>query len=136
MALSSRILLPRNYAHGFTEALQHSLYYFNSKKQGELDFVVEYAGNILPIEVKSGKDYKRHNALSNVMENEDYAVPMAYVFCQENVQVKGKVICYPIYLITFFEQMQAEESIFKFDLAGLKSTKQKRATSLCNSFCF
>jgi len=110
------------YAHGFTEAQQHSLYYFNSKKQGELDFVVEYAGNMLPIEVKSGKDYERHNALSNVMENKDYAVPMAYVFCQENVQVKGKVIYYPIYMITFFEQIQAEESIFKFDLAGLKST--------------
>ena len=43
-------------------------------------------------------------------------------FCQENVRVKGKVIYYPIYMITFFEQIQAEESIFKFDLAGLKST--------------
>ena len=110
------------YAHGFTEAQQHSLYYFNSKKQGELDFVVEYAGNMLPIEVKSGKDYERHNALSNVMENKEYAVPIAYVFCQENVQIKDRVVYYPIYLITFFEQMQAEESIFKFDLAGLKST--------------
>lgn len=37
------------YAHGFSEAQQHSLYYFNRKKQGELDFVVEYAGKMLPI---------------------------------------------------------------------------------------
>ena len=43
------------------------------------------------------------------MENEEYAVPMAYVFCQENVQTKGKVIYYPIYMITFFKQVQAEE---------------------------
>ena len=107
------------YAHGFSEAQQHSLYYFNSKKQGELDFVVEYAGNMLPIEVKSGKDYERHNALSNVMENEEYAVPMAYVFCQENIQIKGRVIYYPIYMITFFEQIQAEEKVYKFDLTGL-----------------
>ena len=107
------------YAHGFSEAQQHSLYYFNSKKQGELDFVVEYVGNMLPIEVKSGKDYERHNALSNVMENEEYAVPMAYVFCQENVQTKGRVIYYPIYMITFFEQTQAEEKVYKFDLTGL-----------------
>ena len=107
------------YAHGFSEAQQHSLYYFNSKKQGELDFVVEFASNMLPIEVKSGKDYERHNALSNVMENEDYAVPMAYVFCQENVQTKGRVIYYPIYMITFFEQIQAEEKVYKFDLTGL-----------------
>ena len=81
---------------------------------------MEYAGNVLPIEVKSGKDYERHNALSNVLENEEYAVPMAYVFCQENVQVKDKVIYYPIYMIAFFEQMQAEENVFKFDLAGLQ----------------
>ncbi len=107
------------YAHGFSEAQQHSLYYFNSKKQGELDFVVEYAGNMLPIEVKSGKDYERHNALSNVMENEEYAVPMAYVFSQENVQIKGRVIYYPIYMITFFEQVQVEEKVYKFDLTGL-----------------
>lgn len=41
------------HAHGF------ELYYFNSKKQGELDFVIEYQGSVLPIEVKSGKDYTR-----------------------------------------------------------------------------
>lgn len=70
-------------------------------------------------EVKSGKDYKRHNALSNVMENEEYAVPMAYVFCQENVQRKGRVIYYPIYMITFFEQVQAEEKVYKFDFTEL-----------------
>ena len=91
----------------------------NSKKQGELDFVVEYAGNMLPIEVKSGKDYERHNALTNVMENEEYAVPMAYVFCQENVRTKGRVTYYPIYMIAFFEQIQAEEKVYKFDFVGL-----------------
>ena len=48
------------HSHGF------ELYYFNSKKQGELDFVIEYQDNVLPIEVKSGKDYTRHHALSTV----------------------------------------------------------------------
>ena len=71
------------YAHGFAREQQHSLYYFNSKKQGELDFVVECGSHVLPIEVKSGKDYERHNALTNVMGNEVYDVPQAYVFCQE-----------------------------------------------------
>ena len=107
------------YAHGFSKAGQHSLYYFNSKKQGELDFVIEDDGNILPIEVKSGKDYERHNALSNVMENEEYAIPMAYVFCGENVQTNGSLIYYPIYMITFLEQTHIEEKVYKFDLKGL-----------------
>lgn len=107
------------YAHGFTEDQQHSLYYFNSKRQGELDFVVEYDGHVLPIEVKSGKDYERHNALTSVMGNEEYGVPSAYVFCQDNVHTKGKITYYPIYMITFFEQIQVEDRIYKFDLKGL-----------------
>lgn len=105
------------FAHGFYQ--QHSLYYFNSKKQGELDFVVEYDNNVLPIEVKSGKDYERHNALSNVMANVEYDVPQAYVFCQENIHTKEKIIYYPIYMITFFENIQAEEKVYRFDLTGI-----------------
>ena len=105
------------YAHGF--AMGHSLYYFNNKKQGELDFVIEYDNHVLPIEVKSGKDYDRHNALSNVMGNQEYGIPFAYVFCQENVHIKGNITYLPIYLITFLEQTQVDESIFRFDLRGL-----------------
>lgn len=39
--------------HGF------DLYYYNNNRLGELDFLVEYQGKVLPIEVKSGKDYER-----------------------------------------------------------------------------
>jgi predicted AAA+ superfamily ATPase len=106
------------YAHGF--AVEHSLYYFNSKKQGELDFVLEYDGHVLPVEIKSGKDYERHNALSNVLSNDEYDIPMAYVFCQDNVHIKGSIVYYPIYLIAFFEQFQPDDNIFKFDLSGLQ----------------
>ena len=106
------------YAHGF--AAEHSLYYFNSKKQGELDFIVEHDNNVLPIEVKSGKDYIRHNALSNVMENTEYDIPYAYVFCNENVQKKGRIFYLPIYMTAFMEQTQVEEAIYKFDLSSLK----------------
>jgi predicted AAA+ superfamily ATPase len=119
-AIFENLVAQELYAHGFAEA-QHSLYYYNSKKQGELDFVVEYNNHILPIEVKSGKDYERHNALSNVMASKDYGVPSAYVFCQENVQVKGLVTYYPIYMIAFFEQMQTKEEVYKFDLKGLNN---------------
>lgn len=69
-------------AHGF------DLYYFNNKKQGELDFVMEYQGGILPIEVKSGKDYMRHRALDNVLKNSQYEISEAIVFCNENIQVR------------------------------------------------
>ncbi len=82
-------------AHGFT------LYYYNSKKFGELDFVIEYKGKVLPIEMKSGKDYKRHSALSNIMEISNYSIDEAFVFTNHNVEVKGNYTYYPIYMLMF-----------------------------------
>lgn len=107
------------YAHGFARDQQHSLYYFNSKRQGELDFIVEYNNDVLPIEVKSGKDYERHNALSNIMGHKEYGVPRAYVFCQDNLSVRGKIAYLPIYMATFLEQTEVTDQIYKFDLTGL-----------------
>ena len=106
------------YAHGF--AVDHDLFYFNSKKQGELDFVVEYRGEVLPIEVKSGKDYERHRALSNIMDNEEYAIPKAIVFCQENTQIKGRLVYLPIYMIMFLQHEKNDDLTYQFDLTGLK----------------
>ena len=106
------------YAHGF--ATDHDLFYFNSKKQGELDFVVEYQGEVLPIEVKSGKAYERHRALSNIMDNEEYAIPKAFVFCQENIQVKNRLVYLPIYMLMFFQHEQNNDLTYQFDLTGLK----------------
>ena len=101
-------------AHGF------ELYYYNSKKLGELDFVVEYLGNVLPIEVKSGKDYERHNALSNVMASGEYAIPQALVLCNGNVKVVGKVTYVPIYMLMFLEKEVKVDVKYKIDLSDLK----------------
>ncbi len=105
-------------AHGYE--IEHGLFYFNSKKQGELDFVVEHNGEVLPIEVKSGKDYERHNALSGVMKNPDYNISQAIVFCQGNVRVKDSIVYLPIYMTMFLEREHAEEYFYKFDTTGLK----------------
>lgn len=101
-------------AHGLT------LYYYNSKKFGELDFVTEYRGRVLPIEIKSGKDYKRHSALSNVMEISNYAIEEAFVFTNYNVEVKGKDIYYPIYMLMFLNDEYIElPAADIFDLSAL-----------------
>ena len=102
-------------AHGF------KLYYFNSKKQGELDFIVEKDGDVLPIEIKSGKDYARHAALDNVMGNPDYAIPMAYVFQNDNVKVDGRIVYLPVYMLMFLQkETNTAPQIYKIDLDGLK----------------
>lgn len=99
-------------AHGFT------LYYYNSKRFGELDFVIEYKGKALPIEIKSGKDYKRHSALSNIMEISNYSIEEAFVFTNYNVEVKGNYIYYPIYMLMFLNNEDIKLPIVDiFDLS-------------------
>lgn len=95
-------------------------YYFNSKKQGELDFVIELDGKVVPLEIKSGKDYKKHSALDNVLGNEEYDISEAYVFSEGNVEVNKKRVYMPIYMIAFLENQQLTNSIYKLDLRGLQ----------------
>ncbi len=82
-------------AHGFR------LYYYNSKKKGELDFIIEQAGKVLPIEVKSGKDYERHSALDNVLGISGYGIDRAVVLSPGNVKKDGKLVYLPVYMVMF-----------------------------------
>ena len=95
------------------------LYYFNSKKQGELDFVIKLDDKLLPIEVKSGKNYLRHNALKNVIENKDYDIEKAYVLYNENIKRVGNIVYLPIYLMMFIKNREIENLIWKIDLSSL-----------------
>ncbi len=101
------------YSHGL------KLYYFNSKKQGELDFVIKIDDKLLPIEVKSGKNYLRHNALKNVIENKDYEIEKAYVLYNENIKRVGNIVYLPIYLMMFIKNREIENLIWKIDLSSL-----------------
>lgn len=96
------------------------LYYFNSKKQGELDFVIEYKGNVLPIEVKSGKSYTRHNALDNVMSTPRYHIEQAIVFCNENIHEKNKIVYMPVYMAGMLKKETKEDYIYSLDLGILQ----------------
>lgn len=96
------------------------LYYFNSKKQRELDFVIEYKGNVLPIEVKSGKSYTRHNALDNVMSTPRYHIEQAIVFCNENIHEKNKIVYMPVYMAGMLKKETKEDYIYSLDLGILQ----------------
>ncbi len=84
----------------------YDLYYFNSKKQGELDFVIEHDNQALPIEIKSGKDYKRHNALCNVMKNEEYAIKEAFIYTTKNIEILDRNIYLPVYLLMYLRERE------------------------------
>ena len=101
------------HSHGF------SLYYYNSKKHGELDFVIKQDDKVIPLEIKSGKDYERHNALSNILRNEDYQIERAYVLCNSNIRTKEKITYLPIYMLMFIKNTELSSYIYKVDLSGI-----------------
>ena len=74
-----------------------SPYYYKKASLGEVDFVIERDDKIIPIEVKSGKSYKKHAALNSLLEKEQ--LEEAYVLSTYNVEQEGKVIYLPLYMI-------------------------------------
>ena len=94
------------------------LYYYKNNKIGEIDFLIENKGVVIPLEIKSGKNYKRHNALDNLLvDNVD--IPKAYIFSNNNVEVDGNKVYLPIYMIMFFEKDQIKDMKYKVDLSNL-----------------
>lgn len=89
-------------SHGFAP-----LHYWNSKKNGEIDFVIDKDGEPLPIEIKSGKSNPdctyNHSALNHCLSS-NRSIQDAYVFSEENIFQESNIITnYPIYLIAFLE---------------------------------
>lgn len=85
-------------AHGQT------LYYYDNKSHGEVDFLIDDYNSlsVLPIEVKSGKDYTVHSALNNLLANADYNVKSALVLSNaREVKTQGDITYMPIYYIMF-----------------------------------
>ena len=87
-------------AHG------HNLFYYDNRSKGEVDYLIDdYSSlSVVPIEVKSGKDYTIHSALNTFVQNEDYNINKAYVVSNERtVQQNGKIIYIPIYYVMFLD---------------------------------
>ncbi len=95
------------------------LYYFKSNRIGELDFLIEMKGEIIPIEIKSGKDYQKHSALNNVVDNKEYNIKRAYILSNKNTWVDDKRVYLPIYMIMFFKKDELKDMIYKIDLSNI-----------------
>ena len=84
-------------AHG------HDLYYFDSKKVGEVDFLINDYENtsILPIEIKSGNDQNNFRAIPKLVK-ESCNLQKGYIFGNENgISSKSNLVTFPIYMIMF-----------------------------------
>lgn len=101
-AVFENVVAQELHAHGYP------LYYYNSKKLGEIDFIVEQSGKTLPIEVKSGKAYNKHSALNNLLDVKEYGIEEAFIFTNDNVKIDGKLNYLPIYMVMFLKDEPME----------------------------
>ena len=95
-------------AHGF------KLYYYDNKKKGEVDFLIDDQEDLkaLPLEIKSGKDYTEHSALTKFLETPDYGIDRAIVFSNEReIFMKKRVTYLPIYYCMFLQNDHRGESV-------------------------
>ena len=95
-------------AHGF------KLHYYDNKKKGEVDFLVDDHDNltVLPLEIKSGKNYTEHSALTNFLETADYGINRAVVFSNEREIFKKKRVTYlPIYYCMFLNNKHSDKPV-------------------------
>ncbi len=85
-------------AHGYKE-----LYYFNTAKIGEVDFLVESENtvDVLPIEIKSGKYSTKHAALDRLLSVKNYGLKSSIVLHTMNVFAEEKVQYLPLYMMMY-----------------------------------
>lgn len=84
---------------------REEVYYYDNKKLGEVDFLInDYDNiNILPIEVKSGNDYKKHNSLNKFLNT--YNIKKGIVLSNnKEVEIEDNITYYPIYYIMFIKK--------------------------------
>ena len=87
-------------AHGY------KLFYYDNRSKGEVDFLIDDFGDlsVVPIEVKSGKNYTVHTALNNFLSNESYGINRAFVLSNNpEIKVKNKIVYAPVYNVMFFD---------------------------------
>ena len=83
-----------------------SLFYFNNKKIGEIDFLLENGRDpkVFPVEVKSGKYSTKHAALDRLLNVKNYHIEKAFVLHKNNLRIceaNKKITYLPIYMCAF-----------------------------------
>ena len=99
------------------KAHYNKLFYYDNKQKGEVDFLVDDSStmSVLPVEVKSGKDYMVHSALNNLMSVPDYHIASSIVFSNDReVRTKGNILYLPIYYVMFMENRMPEREDLYF----------------------
>lgn len=77
------------------------LRYLNKRSVGELDFVVQLGREVVPVEIKSSKDFRTHLSLNKVLSVKEWGIKEGIVFSPTNVKKDGNIVYLPWYMIMF-----------------------------------
>ena len=59
--------------------------------------------HVVPLEVKSGKDYRIHSALTRFVSTPDYHIERGYVLSNSSeIKENNRIIYIPVYMVMFF----------------------------------
>lgn len=97
-AVNETVVAQELQAHG------HDLFYYDRKKVGEADFLVNDYDNlcVLPIEIKSAKEGYSYRTMPKLLETEGYRMQKGLVLSNDNeTKINGKIVHMPIYNIMF-----------------------------------
>lgn len=97
------------------------LYYYDSKKIGELDFVIADQQEVDVLEIKSGNTFQNHRALNNARRISDWKFRNLIVYCKSNVHEEDGILYLPLYMIMFYRENKPESMIWDIDLSNLLS---------------
>jgi uncharacterized protein len=106
-AVYESVIAQEFHAHGY------SLHYYDNKQKGEVDYLIDDYRNlsVLPVEIKSGKDYTVHSALDKFLANPEYHIKEAVVLSNEQrVYRKDGILYMPIYYCMFFDNKVQDEA--------------------------
>ena len=95
----------------------HNLFYYDNAKKGEVDFLVNNTADmtVLPIEVKSGKDYTTHKALDHFLEDKEYNIHSGIVLSNEReIHTKGGITYMPVYFVMCIEKAEIPQENVTF----------------------
>lgn len=87
-----------------------------------MDFLIDdHDGlRVLPLEVKSGKDYTEHSALVKFLDTPDYGIDRAIVFSNERKIFEKKGVTYlPIYYCMFLQAGNRHASVILPELESV-----------------
>ncbi len=97
-------------AHGLGK--DGAIHYYNSKRIGEVDFLIELGGRVLPVEAKSGEDCESHTALTKLMKAKEYGIKESYVLNKfERVCEVAGVVYLPVYFLMFIRPITLPDKL-------------------------